>query len=86
MLRFGNGCRTNWRIASVQTCLADIFLTDLESGYKMDIPVTILSVEQDDDDGIWVRFSDGTVAGYLVRELLDLRPYRDLIEPKKLAN
>jgi len=38
-------------------------------------PVRILTVERD-DDGLVVTFSDGTTAGYLVEELLDLRPQR----------
>jgi hypothetical protein len=38
-------------------------------------PVRILKVERD-DDGLVVTFSDGTTAGYLVEELLDLRPQR----------
>jgi hypothetical protein len=37
---------------------------------------TISSVEQDGDDGLIVTFSDGTAAGYVVEELLDLRPVR----------
>jgi hypothetical protein len=36
----------------------------------------ILSVEMDDGDGVMVRFSDGTVAGYVAEELLELRPCR----------
>jgi hypothetical protein len=35
----------------------------------------ILTVEPD-DDGLVVTFSDGTTAGYLVEELLVLRPQR----------
>jgi hypothetical protein len=37
--------------------------------------IRILTVERD-DDGLVVTFSDGTTAGYLVEELLDLRPQR----------
>jgi hypothetical protein len=37
--------------------------------------IRILTVERD-DDGLVVTFSDGTTAGYLVPELLNLRPYR----------
>ncbi len=40
--------------------------------------VVVLSVEQDSDDGILVNFSDGTTAGYVVEELLELRPHREL--------
>jgi hypothetical protein len=42
----------------------------------MDAPIHILTVEQDGHDGIIVTFSDGTTAGYIVEELLDLRPHR----------
>jgi hypothetical protein len=38
--------------------------------------IRILSVEQDGDDGLIVTFSDGTTAGYVVEELLELRPVR----------
>ena len=37
--------------------------------------IRILTVEPD-DDGVVITFSDGTTAGYLVDELLDLRPQR----------
>ena len=37
--------------------------------------VRILTAEPD-DDGLVITFSDGTTAGYLVAELLDLRPHR----------
>ena len=40
-----------------------------------DKPIRILTVERD-DDGLVITFSDGTTAGYLVDELLDLRPHR----------
>jgi hypothetical protein len=39
-------------------------------------PIQILSVEQDGQDGIIVKFSDTTTAGYVVEELLGLRPKR----------
>ncbi len=38
--------------------------------------VRILGVEQDGGDGLIATFSDGTTAGYVVEELLDLRPVR----------
>jgi hypothetical protein len=38
--------------------------------------ITISSVEQDGGDGLIVTFSDGTTAGYVVEELLELRPAR----------
>ena len=37
----------------------------------------IIEVELDNDDGVLVTFSDETIAGYVVEELLSLRPYRD---------
>jgi hypothetical protein len=40
-----------------------------------DHAIRILTVEPD-ADGMVVTFSDGTTAGYLVEELLDLRPQR----------
>ncbi len=42
-------------------------------------PIKILTVEQDGADGVLVTFSDGTSAGYVVEELLALRPYREPI-------
>jgi hypothetical protein len=41
---------------------------------------TILSAEKDGEDGILVSFSDGTVTGYVVEELLRLRPVREKVE------
>jgi hypothetical protein len=40
---------------------------------------TILSAEKDGEDGILVSFSDGTVSGYVVEELLRLRPFREKV-------
>lgn len=39
--------------------------------------VRIISVEQDGNDGVLVHFSDGSIAGYVVEELLELRPARE---------
>lgn len=36
--------------------------------------IQIHRVEQDGKDGVFVTFSDGTAAGYIVEELLALRP------------
>jgi len=41
------------------------------------VSTRILAVEQDGVDGVFVTFSDGTSAGYLVEELLELRPKRE---------
>ena len=40
----------------------------------------ILSVELDGSDGLIVKFSDGTTDGFLVEELLKLRPCREPLE------
>lgn len=40
-------------------------------------PIQILTVERDGKDGLLVTFSDGTVAGYVTEELLELRPFRE---------
>lgn len=45
----------------------------------MDSLIRISSVEQDDGDGVIVTFSDGTIAGYVVEELLELRPARERV-------
>ena len=46
----------------------------------MDKGITILKVEFDGEDGLIVTFSDGTTTGYVVEELLMLRPLRELVE------
>ena len=40
-------------------------------------PIQILAVERDGEDGLLVTFSDGTTAGYVAEELLELRPFRE---------
>lgn len=40
-------------------------------------PIQILTVELDGEDGLLVTFSDGTTAGYVTEELLELRPHRE---------
>jgi hypothetical protein len=42
--------------------------------------IRILKVEMDADDGLIVTFSDGTIGGYVVEELLSLRPHRERVE------
>ena len=37
----------------------------------------IKHVELDEQDGVLITFSDGTFAGYVAEELLDLRPSRE---------
>jgi hypothetical protein len=50
----------------------------------MPAPILVLTVEKDDGDGLIVNFSDGTTAGYVAEELLQLRPHRELIEAEHL--
>jgi hypothetical protein len=40
-------------------------------------PIQILTAERDGEDGLLVTFSDGTSAGYVAEELLELRPFRE---------
>jgi hypothetical protein len=40
----------------------------------------ILKAEKDGEDDLIVMFSDGTTAGYVVEELLLLRPRRERVE------
>jgi hypothetical protein len=44
--------------------------------------IRIISVALDAHDGAIVWFYDGTVAGYVVEELLELQPYRDAVIPE----
>jgi hypothetical protein len=44
--------------------------------------IKIIHVEQDGDDGVLVTYSDGTIAGYLVEELLTLGSMRDKVSEK----
>ena len=46
----------------------------------MEAQTQILKVEKDGEDGLIVTFSDGTTAGYVVEELLGLRPLRERVE------
>jgi hypothetical protein len=45
--------------------------------------IQILTVERDSEDGLTVTFSDGTVAGYVAEELLELRPFREPTESNR---
>lgn len=49
-------------------------------GLEMTNTIAILTVEQE-SDGVVVTFSDGTTAGYVVEELLELRPHREPTVP-----
>lgn len=46
----------------------------------MEPNVRLVWVELDSDDGVFVTFSDGATAGYVVEELLELRPFRFPVE------
>jgi hypothetical protein len=46
----------------------------------------VLSAEKDGEDGVLVKFSDGTVGGYVVEELVSLRPIREEIKEPKAQN
>jgi hypothetical protein len=48
--------------------------------------VSILNVEKDGEDGLIVTFSDGTTGGYVVEELLSLRPVREAVQRPKGQN
>jgi hypothetical protein len=43
----------------------------------MSEPLRIVTVMADGEDGLFVTFSDGTIAGYLVEERIDLMPSRE---------
>jgi hypothetical protein len=47
--------------------------------------IQILTVEKDNGDGLITTFSDGTRAGYVAEELLELRPKRELTEDSRKA-
>ena len=48
-------------------------------------PIQILTAERDGEDGLLVTFSDGTTAGYVTEELLELRPFREPMEHRELV-
>ena len=48
--------------------------------FAMTKEIRILKVEKDGEDGVIVTFSDGTLAGYVVEELLLLRPIREAVK------
>ena len=41
--------------------------------------ISILKVERDGEDGLFVTFSDGTITAYVAEELLELRPHRESV-------
>ena len=42
--------------------------------------IQILHLEKDGNDGVIVTFSDGTIGGYVVEELLAIRPIREKVK------
>jgi len=48
--------------------------------------IEMLAVELDGKDGLVVTFSDGTTAGYVIEELLILRPVRERVKIKTDSN
>jgi hypothetical protein len=56
------------------------------SAFTMDANIRILMVAKDGEDGLIVKFSDGTLGGYVVEELLELRPCREPIEESVDSN
>ena len=48
--------------------------------FPMSEAIIILDVEKDGEDGVIVTFSDGTQAGFVVEELLLLRPIREAVK------
>ena len=51
--------------------------------HGMKVGIQLLSVELDGNDGLLVTFSDGTTGGYVIEELLELRPFRERVKIKK---
>ena len=49
----------------------------------MDERIRTLTAERGGDDGLIVVFSDGTTGGYVVEELLALRPIRELSKAER---
>jgi hypothetical protein len=74
MCRIGQAKNWRWDILSVMTHKTRTYKT------------RILKVEMDSDDGLFVTFSDGTTAGFVIEELLLLRPAREhVVEPLEPA-
>lgn len=46
--------------------------------------IRILTCECDGNDGLIVTFSDGTTSGYVIEELLALRPVRERVNTKTI--
>ena len=52
----------------------------------MDAEICLLTVELDGCDGLIVTFSDGTTAGYVIEELLALRPLREKTKKERATS
>ena len=52
----------------------------------MNHEIHLLAVELDGQDGFIATFSDGTTGGYVIEELLKLRPIRERVKIKKIQN
>jgi hypothetical protein len=50
---------------------------------RMKDEIRLLAVELDSHDGLIATFSDGTSSGYVIEELLKLRPHRERVRAKK---
>jgi hypothetical protein len=48
--------------------------------HRMADHIEIVNTELDGADRLMVKFSDGTMAGFVVEELLELRPHREPVE------
>jgi hypothetical protein len=51
---------------------------------RMNGEIHMLAVELDGSDGLVVTFSDGTTGGYVIEELLGLRPVRERLKINRL--
>jgi hypothetical protein len=49
----------------------------------MSVEIHMLAVKLDGKDGLMVTFSDGTTGGYVIEELLQLRPVRERVKIKR---
>ena len=47
--------------------------------------IRIASAELEADEGVWISFSDRTHAGYVVEELLELRPNREPMDRRRIT-
>lgn len=56
------------------------------NSHRMKAEIQLLAVELDGQDGLVVTFSDGTTGGYVIEELLELRPIRERVKIKKIQN